>query len=148
MLQVIKDIITREGGYVNNPNDLGGPTKYGITLATLSEWRNTACSALDVEQLTEQEASDIYEAKYAKPFNMWMQYPELYNLIVDSAVQHGVGRVNEWLETIIVTTQDPHVVYKHMLRKRIKFYGRIITKRVENAVFAEGWMNRVSEFVR
>jgi len=31
---LIDRIIEVEGGYVNNPNDKGGPTKYGITEAT------------------------------------------------------------------------------------------------------------------
>ncbi|ENV76184.1 glycoside hydrolase family 108 protein [Acinetobacter ursingii] len=29
--QYLKELIDREGGYVNNPADRGGPTKYGIT---------------------------------------------------------------------------------------------------------------------
>jgi len=32
--QIIGDMIEIEGGFVDNPNDLGGPTKYGITEAT------------------------------------------------------------------------------------------------------------------
>lgn len=30
---IIEDIIQREGGYSENPNDLGGPTKFGVTEA-------------------------------------------------------------------------------------------------------------------
>ena len=32
---IIKEIIRREGGYVNHPNDRGGPTKYGVHRNTL-----------------------------------------------------------------------------------------------------------------
>lgn len=32
--QYINDLIDREGGYVNDPKDRGGETKYGITVAT------------------------------------------------------------------------------------------------------------------
>ncbi|MEC8572564.1 MAG: glycosyl hydrolase 108 family protein, partial [Pseudomonadota bacterium] len=32
---IAEDIITREGGYVDDPDDPGGATKYGVTLATL-----------------------------------------------------------------------------------------------------------------
>lgn len=35
--EMIDAIIRREGGYVNHPADRGGPTRYGITMATLSE---------------------------------------------------------------------------------------------------------------
>ena len=31
--QYLEDLIKREGGYVNNPADRGGATKYGITEA-------------------------------------------------------------------------------------------------------------------
>ena len=31
--ELIEALIEREGGYVNHPNDRGGPTNYGITEA-------------------------------------------------------------------------------------------------------------------
>ena len=31
----ITALIQREGGFVNNPEDAGGPTKFGITLISL-----------------------------------------------------------------------------------------------------------------
>ena len=33
--QIAAEIVAREGGYVNDPDDPGGATKYGVTLATL-----------------------------------------------------------------------------------------------------------------
>ena len=45
---LIAELIQREGGYVDDPDDRGGPTKYGITLATLQAWRHTPVSAADV----------------------------------------------------------------------------------------------------
>ncbi len=32
--QIIEGILGKEGGYVNNPNDKGGPTRWGITQTT------------------------------------------------------------------------------------------------------------------
>ncbi|WP_134679250.1 holin-associated N-acetylmuramidase [Paracoccus ravus] len=33
--QIAREIVTREGGYVNDPDDPGGATNYGVTLTTL-----------------------------------------------------------------------------------------------------------------
>ena len=33
--QIAAEIVAREGGYVNDPDDPGGATKFGVTLATL-----------------------------------------------------------------------------------------------------------------
>ena len=57
-------VIGAEGGYSNNPADPGGPTKYGITLATLSRSRARACTAADVQALTLVEAEAIYKRDY------------------------------------------------------------------------------------
>lgn len=35
--QIAKEIVDREGGYVNDPDDPGGPTKHGVTLGTLRQ---------------------------------------------------------------------------------------------------------------
>ena len=61
---IIDGIIKREGGYVNNPADRGGPTKFGITLKTLKAWRGSPVTAWGVEGLGEDEAREIYESEY------------------------------------------------------------------------------------
>ena len=137
---LIGDIIRREGGYVDDPSDLGGATKYGITLATLQAARGRPTTKDDVRALTEDEARAIYRAEYASPFAAYAQDPELYALLVDSAVQHGVGRAKEWI------AHAP--TYAQFLRRRIEFYGEIITARPANARFAKGWMRRIGEFIR
>lgn len=137
---LIGDLIRREGGYVDDPSDLGGATKYGITLATLQVARGRPTTKDDVRDLTEDEARAIYRAEYAAPFASYAQDPELYALLVDSAVQHGVSRVKQWL------VQGS--TYAAVLRRRIEFYGEIITARPANARFAKGWMKRIGEFIR
>lgn len=49
-----------EGGYVNNPNDSGGPTKYGITEATA----RMHGYPYDMQNLTLGNAKSIYRAGY------------------------------------------------------------------------------------
>jgi lysozyme family protein len=144
--EIIEAILRREGGYVSHPADKGGPTNFGITQATLAHYRGQAVNVADVQNLTREEAVTIYESLYEKPFARFSATPKLMALIVDSAVQHGVGRVQDWLKAIPST--DPDVNYRGLLQRRVVFYGEIITSNPSQAVFAKGWLNRVAEFVR
>lgn len=60
--RVINGVIDREGEkFTNDLKDLGGPTKFGITLGTLQRSRGAPVTATDVEKLTRNEAFAIYE---------------------------------------------------------------------------------------
>lgn len=146
MSAVIAAILSREGGYVNHPADKGGPTNFGITQATLADYRGRQVTADEVRQLTVAEATKIYEDKYVAPFARFARHPKLMDLIVDSAVQHGVNRVQGWL--LEIPSSDPAVNHRGLLQRRLKFYGEIITSNPSQAVFAKGWMARVAEFVQ
>ena len=54
-----------EGGYVNNPKDPGGATKYGITHRTLAADRGVrSVTPAQVEALSKEEAAEIYRRSY------------------------------------------------------------------------------------
>jgi len=67
--QIAQGIIDREGGYVNDPDDPGGPTKYGVTLRTLQALgrdinRDRRVDTADVMALTRAQAVDIFVEHY------------------------------------------------------------------------------------
>lgn len=69
--QIAADIISREGGYVNDPDDPGGPTKYGVTLHTMRRLGidltgDGRITALDVRRLTRTKAKDVFIEHYFK----------------------------------------------------------------------------------
>ncbi len=57
---IFNDILSKEGGYVNNPNDKGGPTNWGITQAVARAHGYVG----DMRNLTRDQALAIYEADY------------------------------------------------------------------------------------
>ena len=70
---ITASIIFREGGFVYDPDDPGGPTKYGVTLATarqhnLDKDGDGWVTAEDVKRLTKTDAKQIIlHAFFRKP---------------------------------------------------------------------------------
>jgi lysozyme family protein len=66
---IAEEIVDREGGYVNDPDDPGGATKYGVTIHTMRRLGidltgDGRVSAADVRRLTRDQARDIYVEHY------------------------------------------------------------------------------------
>ena len=69
-VQAVNAVLEHEGGYVNNPDDPGGETKYGISRRTYPN--------IDIASLTEDDASAIYYRDW------WARYG--YDRIQDATV--------------------------------------------------------------
>lgn len=115
---IIDGIIAREGdAYTNDPADSGGPTKYGITLATLTAAREQPCTAGDVESLTRAEAFETYRSMYVYDPGFYLllgHSPEIAAEVIDSGVNLGQGRAGRWLQRSL-----------NVLNNRGKHYGDI-----------------------
>jgi lysozyme family protein len=69
--QIAEEIVGREGGFVNDPDDPGGATNFGVTIGTLRRLgidvnRDTRIDVADVRALTRAQAVEIYLEHYYK----------------------------------------------------------------------------------
>lgn len=67
--QIAEEIVAREGGYVNDPDDPGGATNFGVTIHTMRRLgmdldRDGDVDARDVRALTREQAVDIFVRHY------------------------------------------------------------------------------------
>lgn len=67
--EIAAEIVAREGGYVNDPDDPGGATNYGVTLATLQrlgidKTGDGRVDVADVKALNRADAARIYVEHY------------------------------------------------------------------------------------
>jgi lysozyme family protein len=67
--EIAEEIVAREGGFVNDPDDPGGATKHGVTIHTLRRLgidvnRDTRIDVADVKALTRTQAVAIYLKHY------------------------------------------------------------------------------------
>lgn len=61
---LIDEILRKEGGYVDDPDDAGGATNFGITQDTLAAWRKHPVTKDDVRNMSVLEAKAIYSQLY------------------------------------------------------------------------------------
>ena len=95
---IADEILAREGGYVNDPDDPGGATNHGVTIHTMRRLGldldgDGRVSAADVRRLTRAQARDIFIAEYfRKPRIDWL--PEVLQASVfDMQVNAGAQAV-------------------------------------------------------
>lgn len=91
-------VVGIEGGYVNDPKDPGGETKWGIS--------KRAYPALDIKNLTRQEAEGIYLRDYwLKCKCDQLKWP-LNLFLFDSAVNQGHDAAIKMLQKALGVAQD------------------------------------------
>lgn len=94
-------LMINEGGYVNDPHDKGGETKYGIS--------KTAYPNEDIENLTLDRAKYLYKRDYwdrCKCDNL----PDALSVAVfDFAVNSGVNRAIKYLQLCLGVKADGQV---------------------------------------
>lgn len=94
---IIDRILKAEGGYVDHPDDSGGPTNFGITLATARAYGYQG----DMIDLPVSLAREIYRIRYiVKPnFDQVAKIDAEIGLeLVDTGVNMGQSRAKEFFQ--------------------------------------------------
>lgn len=105
--RAVQFTLQHEGGYVNDPNDPGGETKYGIS--------KRAHPQLDISTLTYENATEIYRLDYWNHVKGDRLPPLIAMVVFDWAVQFGTGVAAQALQQFLGRLQvdgaiGPHTV--------------------------------------
>lgn len=95
--KIIDDVLKSEAGYVAHPSDRGGPTNFGITLATA----RAAGYQGDMRDLPMSTARSIYERQYiiAPKFNQVLAIHEgIGTELIDTGVNMGPATAARFLQ--------------------------------------------------
>jgi hypothetical protein len=146
----VAQVLNFEGGYVNNPNDRGGETKYGIS--------KKAYPDLDIKNLTKETATEIYYRDYWLASSCDRMDYKVALVVFDMSVNHGVSRSIKILQKTlkvkidgIIGTQTLGALRtdaqfpRDILRERVHFYLNLSSSQLKE--FGHGWMNRVFDLL-
>ena len=119
-----------EGGYVNDPDDPGGETKWGIS--------KRAYPDLDIKNLSPEIAATIYFRDYFVPSGaVNLPFPECV-VAFDTAVNLGVGRCKQFIEI-------NETGAKGLIAQREAYYIGLIKKKPALQKYLKGWLNRLND---
>lgn len=146
--QVFDKLIGHEGGYVFNPHDPGGETKFGISKRSYPH--------LDIHALTLADAKTIYKRDFWDRAQCDKLHPDLAFELFDGAVNSGIGQAIRWLQRAVGVADDgvvgpltlasinrendPSAVQARYNGHRLDFMTRLSTW----DVFGKGWARRIA----
>jgi lysozyme family protein len=147
----LKITLKNEGGFVNDPHDSGGETKYGISKRSYPE--------LDIKNLTLDQAKEIYRNGYWVPIKGdEIDSQDLANKVFDVAVNIGCfhsikclqmalydlgnefnidGKMGE--KTIFYTNNYDATILLHKFREEVEKYYESLN----NPRYLKGWLSRL-----
>ena len=142
----IAHVLAAEGGLVNDPQDPGGVTKFGIS--------QRSYPALDIRALSLDDAKAIYQRDYWAPIQGEALPAGLDLLLLDHAVNAGPARAVRLLQHLVgvpedglmgpvtlagVAIADPQDLIARYSELRLDYYRDLPTWRH----FGAGWSRRV-----
>ncbi|MBO9413279.1 MULTISPECIES: holin-associated N-acetylmuramidase [unclassified Ruegeria] len=96
--EIATDIVSREGGFVDDPDDPGGVTKYGVTIHTMRRLGldltgDGFVTRQDVKRLSKTQAVDIFVSHYFNGPRLGMLPEVLQPSVFDMYVNAGAQAV-------------------------------------------------------
>ena len=96
--KAIEFVLQFEGGYVNDPTDPGGETKYGIA--------KRSYPSLNIADLTKEDAVHIYQRDYWQVCKCDMLPSPIAILVFDTAVNQGTDAAIRLLQAALGVNVD------------------------------------------
>jgi hypothetical protein len=122
-------ILKWEGGYVNDPDDPGKATKWGIS--------QRAYPDLDIKNLSEEDCLRIYAKDYWDACNC-DDIPFPSNVAVfDTAVNCGVDRAKKWFNEA-ESLED-------FMNSRKQHYYNLLNQNIGYSKYIKGWLRRLAD---
>ena len=150
-----------EGGYVNNPEDPGKETNWGITWPPLNETIGLGLlpAGTTIADLTRDQAKVIYKEIFWDRGRMGEYDGAIAYQAYDAAVNHGIGNAVRFLQRAVGVADDGNIgpimiaavkampvpkVLALFIAERGDFWRKLSTFKT----FGAGWMSRMVADIR
>lgn len=138
--KIMKYIFDSEGGFVDDADDEGGRTNYGVTQDTYNAWcKKNGRPLKDVKNINKEEAKQLYYEEFWKPTGAATKKDlrEGY-ILFDMAINSGPYNTKH------VFRKSNENIYQY-LKDRKTYYEDLIKAKPKREKYREGWMNRLND---
>lgn len=151
----LAEVLTHEGGWADHPQDPGGATMRGVTLATYRAFKGRNATKAELRNISDADLKAIYRGRYWDKVRA-DELPRGLDLVAfDPAVNSGPVRGAKWLQQALGVAQDGKVgpvtikaartaqavpVIKRACSARMGFLRGLGTW----GTFGKGWSRRVA----
>ena len=147
--QALPLVLKHEGGLVDNPDDRGGITKYGISLRAYPHLGRSG-----IRNLTKEQAGEYYKTDYWLACNCDDLPTYIRYIVFDCAVNQGPSFARKALQRCVGASPDGIIgvktlkAVKALTRDRlVHTYGKERAYRYMSNkkwdIFGHGWMSRL-----
>lgn len=163
VMKLVPFILKWEGGFVDDPDDLGGATNRGVTIGTYATYcKKKGYPAPTVERLKNLSEKDWAEILKTLYWDRWkaddIKSQSVANILVDWVWASGVNGIKIPQQVLGVTVdgivgaktlaalnvRNPKELFEEIKEARVQFIEDICRKRPANNKFKKGWLNRIN----
>mgnify|MGYP001230495086 FL=1 len=151
--EIIEVVLHHEGGYVNDPDDPGGETNFGIAKRSHPD--------VDIANLTKDGAKKIYKEHYWDRNKVEDLPEDLRHIYFDMCVNQGRGRAVKIMQRaanakgadlVVDGGMGPKTIaamdgveLQRVRAYRVKYYADLVTRKPDLEKFYFGWFRRALE---
>lgn len=148
-------VLKHEGLWSDHPDDKGGATMKGVTLANFRRYVKPSATKDDLRKITDQQVATIYKRYYWDAVRGSDLPSGIDYAVFDFAVNSGPDRAIKYLQAVVGAKQDGRIGPDTLAKTRAMMRATIINslcdkrmtflKRLKTwPAFGKGWTSRVS----
>jgi lysozyme family protein len=158
--KLIPFILKWEGGFANHPNDKGGATNKGITIATFRHFFGSGATVEQLKAMTDEQWETVFRKGFWNPFKgNEIKNQSIANICVDWAWGSGATTAIKQVQRLLgvaadgvvgnitlgaINNAEPEKLFEKIKSARLAFVEAIVKRDASQQVFLKGWRNRIN----
>lgn len=156
-------VLRWEGGYCDDPDDRGGATNKGVTLATFRRYYGANATKGQLQAMTDAQWLHIFRRGYWDEFRAdEINNQSVADACVDWAWNSGTVKAAKKVQAVLGVTADgivgqrtlaainaaqPRQLFAKIKAARLRYVENIAKNNPKQKKFLKGWKNRINSLI-